>query len=118
MQVKITSGTTEVISSGTVISFEGNPISIELEKLKFTFEFIDEEGKGESVVKFTASNNAELKISLLNFKNPIGSGVAKPSAVALINNRRLFLNFRIYHINTNDKILHYTFYLGGEEIKK
>jgi hypothetical protein len=114
--IKIKSGTKEVIASGTVISFEGNPIGFEIENIKFIFEFVDEEGKAGTDVNFTSPEERTLKITLKNFKNPLGTGNQKPMAVGTFHGLRLFLSYRVYQLEGSDKTLDYTFYTEGEVV--
>src|ERR1019366_6519791 len=95
-QPKITSGPNEVLASGIVISFERNPIVLEIENLKFNFEFVDEEGKEEPIVKFDAPSEYELKITFSNFKNPLGTGNIKPLAIGKIHKRQLLRSFGLF----------------------
>ena len=74
--VKIKSGPTEVIASGTVIGFAGNPIEITFgpsdERLKLLFAFQDEEGEAESRLETEVLDSTTLKLTLFNIKSPLG----------------------------------------------
>ena len=111
---KITVGIKEVIASGTVIGFEGKPICVEVGNLKFIFEFVDDDGKAEEKSLFTTPSATELKITLMNIRNPLGTGNPKPLSVGKLNGRDMYLNFRVYDLVGSDKTLHYTLYLEQE----
>lgn len=72
----------EIISSGTVISFNNEPITLKLFEdttnvvtLKFVFKNNPEEKKEALSGKVI---NDTLVLTLTNFNNPIGSGTTKP----------------------------------------
>jgi len=120
----IKSGNADIIASGTVMSFEGNPIEIEFgepkNRLKLINVFQDEKGKGDLRVEAINIDDNTLKITFFNFKNPHGSGNTKPLSFGTYEGRRLYINYRIFDLNPNeniDKTLHYTIYLG-EEVPK
>lgn len=76
------SGSKEIISTGSVISFNSEPITIKLFEetrqivaLKFIFKQ-DSAIKGQSLS--TEVVNDELQLILFNFDNPIGTGTTKP----------------------------------------
>ncbi len=119
---KMESGPAEVIASGSVIAFLGNPIAItfgvEQESLiKVIFEFKDEEGKDKPRIEVNAIDSLTLKITLFDFKNPLGAGNVKPTSIGTIQGRRLYVQFRVYALPNADKTLHYTLY-KGEEVAK
>lgn len=122
--LNIKSGNADIIASGIVMSFEGNPIEIEFGKpgnrLKLINVFQDEKGKADLRVEAMKIDNSILKITFFNFNNPLGSGNTKPLSFGTYEGRRIYINYRIFDLNPNeniDKSLHYTIYLG-EEVPK
>jgi len=122
--LNIKSGNADIIASGIVMSFEGNPIEIEFGKpgnrLKLINVFQDEKGKADLRVEAMKIGNSILKITFFNFNNPLGSGNTKPLSFGTYEGRRIYINYRIFDLNPNeniDKSLHYTIYLG-EEVPK
>lgn len=122
--VGIKSGNADIIASGTVISFEGNPIEIEFGKpenrLKLINIFQDEKGKDDLSVEAINIDDNTLKITFFNFKNPLGSGNTKPLPFGTYEGRQMYINYRISDLNPDkntDKTLYYTIYLG-EEVPK
>lgn len=111
-QPKVTSGPSEVVASGIVIAFGKNPITLEIGNLKFIFVFNDEDGKTEIDVKFDVTTDHELRITLSNFKNPLGTGNTEPIPIGKLQGRHLLLSYRVYDLQGSDKTLHYTFYMG------
>lgn len=117
--VVIRSGPAEIISSGSIISFGGNPIEITLGPnddrilMKMTFS---EEGKPLHVeVDFKSSKTLELTFH--KFNNPLGSGSSKPIHVGELLDRKLYFHYRIYHLIGGDRTITYCFYLA-EEVKE
>ena len=113
--VKIRTGDTEVIASGSVISFGKSPIVFEFENLKLIFEYHDDilgTGVKETRVEAAAIDNKTLKLTLHNFNNPLGAGSGTPLQLGILNGRKLFLQYRVYALSDADKTLQYTIYLG------
>lgn len=123
MMIKIESGQAEVIASGTVIAFSGDPINITFgsqnETLKLIFEFKDEEGKGKESIRVDANqlDPKTLKLTLFNFKNSLGSGTSKPIPIGSLDGKRLHIHYRVYSLTGSDKMLHFNIY-KGEEVSK
>ncbi|MCZ7399674.1 MAG: hypothetical protein O8C62_08375 [Candidatus Methanoperedens sp.] len=122
MIVKIESGPTEVIASGDIISFSGNPITLTFgspnETLKIIFEFKDEEGKDDLRVEANTSDAQNLKVTFFNFKNPMGSGSVKPIPIGSLDGRRIYIQYIIYALTySKDKMLHFNIY-KAEEVSK
>jgi hypothetical protein len=119
---KISSGPAEVIDSGTVISFDGNPIKLSYKDLDIAiiFEFkTDEEDKGTHVsgnyMEGTVSEPGILKLTLHNFDDRFGAGTVKPMPIGKYEGRRLYIQLRVYTlIGSPDKTLEYTLYSGEE----
>jgi hypothetical protein len=117
--MKITSGNYEVFDSGTVISFEQEPVTFHLATdLQIRLAFRDDsEKKDEHRLEFNPISNNELEIILVNFNNSLGTGNTVPLQVGTLNNKLLYLNFRVYTLNVKtNKTIHYCWYLG-EEVK-
>lgn len=113
-QTSIFSERKEIISSGMVISFDNEPITLKLSEdetsvatLKFVFKDSEEEKKatlsGEVV-------NNELVLSLTNFNNPMGSGTTKPMNFATYKGLAMYLHFRVTALSDSDRTLYYTIY--------
>lgn len=115
----IVAGDKQVLCSGTVISFDNSPITIEMfddcqsvVKLQFIFNN-DEAIEGESMS--TAVIEDTLCFTLTNFNNPIGTGNTAPISFAKYKKLRLYLQFRVTSLNDVDRTLYYTIYADGGE---
>ena len=113
----VKSGPAEVIDSGTVISFSGNPISLHYPDLgiKIIFEFKPgEEGRGISV-ESSVPEPGTLQLALYNFDDRFGAGTIKPMRIGKYEGRRLYVQLRVYTLQGSpDKTLQYTVYKGEE----
>lgn len=108
------SGPTEVLATGTVIAFEGNPITIQVGPvtgpLKLVFQFTDEAGRDEPRQEGKSPDPTTLEVTLFNFKNPLGSGTIKPIPIGTLAGRQLYMHYRIYALGASDKMLHFTIF--------
>lgn len=112
--VVITSGPAKVVASGSVINFKGNPLRISVQELDFdlVFEFMDEETSDESRIRITP-DRGDARLTLINFKSTLGSGLKEPIHLGTSENRDVYLQLRVYAAGSApDKLLHYTVYLA------
>jgi hypothetical protein len=114
---RVESGPAEVIDSGNVISFAGNPITIHYKELgiNIIFEFSTDEEKRGTYVESSMPEDGTLKLSLFNFDDRFGAGTTKPMRIGKYEGRRLYLQLRVYTLaGSQDKTLQYTVYKGEE----
>jgi len=113
----VKSGPAEVIDSGTIISFSGNPISLHYPDLgiKIVFEFkVGEEDRG-TYVDSSVPEPGTLQLTLFNFDDRFGAGTIKPMRIGKYEGRRLYVQLRVYTLQGSpDKTLQYTVYKGEE----
>lgn len=116
--MKIKSGEYEVIFSGTVIGIDQEPIEFQFPEthasLKIIIDFKDDPDIEGSPIKFDFPEDKSLKLTMINSKSKLGSGNTKLLEIGFLENRKLYLNYRVYSINDLSKTIHYTFYLGKE----
>jgi hypothetical protein len=112
---RIRSGGKDVLASGTVISFDMNPVEIELPDVNFklVLEFYDEEGKLDVRSEGSMVDEHTAKLKLFNFKNPLGTGNTVPIQIGSIGDKKFYVALMIYSVSKTNKTIHYTFYLGG-----
>lgn len=115
MDVKINTANYEVINSGLVTSFNGEPISITLYSspvpFKLTFKFFKDESHDEQKMDAETPNNHEVILKLTNFGNPLGTGTVRPVGFATAGDgKKLFINFYVYVVGESSPTLHYTIY--------
>lgn len=105
------SGPADVVASGVLISFKGEPIDIELNPLGLRFGFSDDPKAPAPRMSAESSAPGRLTIHLTNFNSPIGIGSSEPLRIGREAERTLYLNFRIYKLGGSlDRTLHYTIY--------
>lgn len=110
--MRIATGDYEVLKDGTVIGIDETPIQFLIEDLIFEFVFINEpESQTHSIKAEEFNDKKGIKIIFTNFNNSLGIGNKIPLPLATINNKQLFLNYRIYSLsNDAAKTVHYTWY--------
>jgi hypothetical protein len=121
-QIEIKSGPMNVIFSGTVTTFEGNPIELTFgssnDRLRLIFIFKKDE-KGERRMEVNNPDSKSLEISLFNFNSALGDFSIKPMHIGILENRRLFLHLRVYGSGKEeiiDRMLHITLYHEPESV--
>ena len=114
---KVESGPAEVIDSGTVISFSGNPITLRYKDLKIAivFEFQTDEENSGTYVSSSITEPGTLKLTLFNFNDRLGAGTVKPMPIGKYEEQKLYIQLRVYTLaGSPDKTLDYTIYKGEE----
>ena len=118
-KTNILSGNKRVVSSGTVISFDNNPIFIEvldeaqsIAKLQFIFN--DDTTIKEQSMSIAVVGDV-LCFTLTNFNNPIGTGTTRPINFAKYGDIALYLHLRVTALNNTDRTLYFTIYSDGGE---
>ena len=114
--MKIKVGDYDILESGTVVSIENEPIDFLIaENIGFTIRIVFEDDSeiNESKVIAEQYDKVGAKLTLKNF-NSIGMGTIKPVQIGVLNNRELFLIYRVYSLDKGGKTLHYTWLLGKE----
>ena len=114
---KISSGPAEIIDNGTVISFAGNPISLNYHGLNISivFDFKSDKQNREAYVDSSVDDPNLLRLTLCNFDGSFGAGTNKPMKIGKYDGRRLYLQLRVYSLEGSpDKTLQYTLYKGEE----
>jgi len=113
----VNSGPAEVIDSGTVISFAGNPIALHYKDLGISvvFEFKTGDENRDTSVESSVPEPGTLKLTLYNFDDRFGAGTIKPMRIGKYEGRRLYIQLRVYTLQGSpDKTLQYTVYKGEE----
>ncbi len=116
--MKITTGESnyEIVDTGTIITFNDEPIKFELAQgVVVIIRFTQDANLKEQKMDFKIINNNELELLLTNFNSSLGTGNASPLPLAKIDNRQVYLNFMIYSLNEkSNKTIHYTWYKREE----
>ena len=117
--IRITSGDKEIFFSGSVITYEMQDTTINLEHngeaLKFIFKFEDkspdhpERGIGLEVASPTIGI-----ITFYNYTSSNGTFSTQPINLGSIGGHELYFQYRIDDLQACSKLFFYTFYLGQE----
>lgn len=112
--MKIKSGIYDVYETGTVISMRNNPVDFLIENLLFRFQFMDDPTREQNKLEAVQMDGRNgIQLNFYNFNNSLGTGNREPLPLGWINNRTLYLNYRIYALQSGlDKLIHFTWYLG------
>ncbi|EJW14301.1 hypothetical protein M5X00_31900 [Paenibacillus alvei] len=119
-KITVTTESTEVISSGTLITYDNEPIKMSIDlnnwHLKLEFNFVQSENDNEDGNLRFRSNDNCLIIDFINFNNSLGMGNSTPIEIGQHRGKKLFLNYRVYSLTSNsDKTFHYTLYRNLKE---
>ena len=116
MQLNISTGGYNVISSGLVTAFNNEPICITIpnEKsadFKLVFQFHKDDSSEEQKLEADTSGSKKVILKLTNFNNPLGTGTIHPIGFATDSDKKqLFINFYVYVVGKSSPTLHYTIY--------
>jgi hypothetical protein len=114
MAASIWSGPAEVVAHGTVTSFGGHGIYLELPFGGRTFAIgitfrEDPDRQGPAVDSVAMPNG--VRLDLVNFDGPDGRGSAQPSLVGEAGDDLLMWHFRVFRYGRSvDRTLHFTFF--------
>lgn len=112
--MKIEIGEYEVYSSGTIITNKSEDIvTFYIEDLQFEFSFKDDESNTEqNIVAEYIENKKGIRLIFTNFNNSLGTGNISPIKLGQINDKNLYINYRIYAMvgdkGNGGKTIHYS----------
>lgn len=120
--VSIQTGNQDVIASGVVSSFAGQPIEITIVAVNVrttvVFQFIDDGPPGTVPVLEFAGTNRGVNVLLRNFGQGLGTGTVAPLRLGDVDGRVLSLHLRVTALrDSQDRWLTYTFFLAKEASK-
>lgn len=117
MEASIESKNHKILSTGTVISFNEDPLTVKLplegEDLCFVFSFgTDKSNPDKPSVEAIPHGERKLEMKFINFDYDLGTGNNTPMEVGLIEGKSLLLSYRAYSLaDSASRLIHYTFYL-------
>lgn len=107
-------GPTEVVTSGVAVSYRGEPIRVGVEgdeeSIDLVFAFAEDTEDEGARVDSEVIDETTLKLNLVNFANPLGSGSPEPVEVGTLDGDPLQLHFRVRRLEGSDPELTYTVY--------
>lgn len=116
MHLKWSSSRHEIVASGSVISFNKEPLhlvfALEGEDLEFIFTFAEDSREPDKPsLKAIPHGDRKLELQLVNFDHELGTGNSDPIEVGLLDGKNLLVNYRVYALSQSEsRLLHYTFY--------
>ena len=122
MKVKI--GDYEVYADGTIISLPNEPVRFFIEDLTYEMIFKDDIEISEQKTEATQTPDKKgIILTFINFNNSLGTSNVKPLPLGFINDKDIFLNYRIHALNGGPeqpkagKTIHYTWLMKDKEVK-
>jgi hypothetical protein len=111
MGVRVASGEGRLIASGTITTFFGAPLELDLVDWGYSVVWRFEEDGGD--VRLDVLNSEEgIELTAYNFVD--GRGTAQPMALVRRDAIGLWLHFRVFrHGNTLDRTVHSTVWAQG-----
>lgn len=116
MHVEFESKHHHIVATGSVISFNDDPLILKMplegEDLSFVFTFgHDVENPEKPSLKAIPHGDRKLELQFLNFDYQLGTGNVSPIEVGTIDGQSLYLNYRVYVLDNSDcRLIHYTLY--------
>ncbi len=116
--IRIATDGHDVLSAGTVITFESKPLEFTFgppeERLRLIIRFSEDSEKEKGYFEARTENKTELELILFNTKDLLNFGSDKPLLVGSLGGRKFFINLSVAQMSAKQRTLHYTFYLGAE----
>lgn len=116
----VSSGNSQVISTGTIIQFNRQPIEFKIDFPGFPLKLImNFENTTDPQTKMEAQTVDVNTISLTfyNYNNPLGTGTVKALKIADYKGQHVYLNYKIYALtDQGEKTVQYTFYISEDLI--
>lgn len=108
--VNIKVGDLTLINSGSIITPQGAPIHFYIKDLEYVFTFVDNEEE-KAQLKYISNNGKKLEIEMSNFNDIIGIGNINPLPMGKVDNKEIFLMFRVSTLKEGGKTMQYSWYL-------
>jgi|GEM_PF-6580831 len=113
MNIQVNISEYEVLGSGTVIGIDDKPIVFRVQDLIFKLVFFNDDKTNAYRLEAEPEGEKTLIIKFFNFNNPMGVGNHDPLLTGWLDVTRkigLYFSYRVYHIESISKTLHYTWY--------
>ena len=106
-RVIVTSRNAELIYSNRICCYDDEQLNVKIKitdkkedelKLKFLFKYSN---SSKSNININADTKTGITIELINFNNPLGTGLKNPIPIAKLDDRRISILFNVYKIGKN-----------------
>lgn len=113
MAVSITSGPATVLEHGTVTTFGGLDLHLQIELVEGSWSVqlvFRDHGDGSPAVSTETTDEGTI-FECVNFTGVEGKGSAAPVLLGELGGDLIFFHFRVFqHGHSDDRTVHYTFY--------
>ena len=119
MTIEITTGSQKLLTSGSFITFDNNPVSMTINEergealpnIRISWEFAQDNAIEGSRISFS-SNDAGIIIRMINFNNVLGQGLSEPTLFASDScGKQYYICFIVRSLNNKaQKIVSYSIY--------
>jgi len=114
--IKTRIGDLDIIETGSLVSPNNEIIQISFgvgNDFTVEMQLTNSDSNEETKLEAYEIQEVGLGLRFLNFKNTLGTGNLSPIRLGWFQGRSMFLNYRIFPINSEQgAIIHYTFLLG------
>ena len=107
-------GVLDLLTSGSVLTHDNSPVEFKIGNLSFELMFYEDKSISTNKIEFDtpATKTNKLIIKITNFNNVIGTMNKSLLQVGTLANRLLYFSFIVYNIENNNRVIHYSWFLG------
>lgn len=107
-------GVLDLLTSGSVLTHDNSPVEFKIGNLSFELMFYEDKSISTNKIEFDtpATKINTLIIKITNFNNILGTMNKFPLQVGTLANRLLYFSFIVYNIENNNRVIHYSWFLG------
>jgi hypothetical protein len=112
--VSVKIGMLDLLASGSVLVHDTSPVEFKIGNLSFELMFYEDKSISTNKIEFEnpATKTNTLFIKTTNFNNILGTMNTSPLQVGTLSNRILYFSFIVYTIENNNRVIHYSWFLG------
>lgn len=116
-RVTVTSKNAELIYSNRICCYDDEQLDIKIRitdkkedelKLKFLFRYSN---SSKSNININADTETGVTIELINFNNPLGTGLKKPISIAKLDDSSISILFNVYKNGDANPVMDLSLYL-------
>lgn len=112
--INVKVGALDLLASGSVVINEDTPVEFKISNLSIELMFYEDKSVSTNKIEFETpiTKTNTLIIKTTNFNNILGTMNTKPLQVGTLSNRLLYFSFIVYTIENNNRVIHYSWFLG------
>lgn len=108
--INIKVGDLTLLDSGSIITPQGASVHFFIKDLEYVFNFVDN-GEEKAQMELISNNGKKMEIKMSNFNDIIGVGNINPLPMGKVDNKEIFLMFRISTLKKGGQTMQYSWYL-------